>query len=378
MGAHSRNILVAIYSGFMGGAERSMLDCAAAVHARAEFFIHVACPPESGVEAAARARGLVTHPTEFPQLEIGRSLPRASVAPVAAARCIVSLRRLIRAQNIALVHGNGIKAALPAAVAARSLGVPFVYHVRDFPRRRAANLAALAIANAAIAPARFVKNSLPGGRSRCVVVANGVDAPERTPVRGSFRVAHGIPVRAPLIAMVAQLAPWKRHDLFVDAALVLRGRPDAMFCIAGGDITGRNSAYANSLRRRAMDAQLSGRLLFLGHLDNVAPLFADSDVLVLPSDNEPFGRVVVEAWHCGAPVVVAGGSGPAELVEDNITGLVAEKGSAKSFAEAIGLLLTDASLRDRLARAGGQQALCYSVAAHAQSVASVYRGLIKT
>lgn len=61
-----------------------------------------------------------------------------------------------------------------------------------------------------------------------------------------------------------------------------------------------------------------------------------------------------------------------------VTGLVAERGRAESFAEAIRLLLSDGPLRDRLARAGRVEALRYSVSAHAEAVASVYRGLIET
>jgi glycosyltransferase involved in cell wall biosynthesis len=251
--------------------------------------------------------------------------------------------------------------------------------VRDFPRRRLANLAVASMAGACIAPTRFVKAALPAGQSGCVVVPNGVDPPDPVAARGAFRRARNIGEDVPVVTMVAQLAPWKRHDLFIDAAAgVRRQYPDAIFCIAGGDITGMNEAYAAGLRRRGSEAGLSGSFVFLGHVENIAPLLADSDVLVLPSDNEPFGRVVVEAWHGGAAVVVAGGSGPAELVEDGVTGLVAEHGRAESFAEAIRLLLSDGPLRDRLARAGRVEALRYSVSAHADAVASVYRGLIET
>ncbi|HUW60025.1 MAG TPA: glycosyltransferase family 4 protein [Candidatus Bathyarchaeia archaeon] len=379
MDTRSRNVLAVIYTGFVGGAERSMLDCAAAVHDRAEFFVHVACPPESAVYAESCRLGLSTHPVEFPRLEGAGDLSRLPAASIAATRCVLDLRRLIGSLNIGLVHGNGIKASVPGVVAARWSGIPFVYHVRDFPRRRLANLAVAAMARGCIAPTEFIKNALPAGGSRCAVVPNGVDPPDPIPKRGAFRMVHNIHPHAPVVTMVAQLAPWKRHDLFIDAAArVGRGHCDAVFCIAGGDITGRNATYAASLRRRASAAGLSGSILFLGHVENIPSLLADSDVLVLPSDNEPFGRVVVEAWHCGAAVVVAGGSGPAELVEDGVTGLVAEQGRTDSFAASIRLLLSDVRLRDQLARAGKVQALRYSVYTHAEAVASVYRSLIDT
>ena len=374
---HSRNVLVVICSGFMGGAERSMLDCAAAMHDQAEFFIHVACPPESAVHAESRRRGLVTHGVHFPRFESAASLPRLAAATAATGRCARALRSLIRDLNIRLVHGNGIKSSLPAAVAARSLGRAFIYHVRDFPRRRLPNTAVASIATVCIAPTQFIKNALPAAKSRCAVIANGVDAPDPAPVRGAFRSAHNIRQDVPLVTMVAQLAPWKRHDLFIDAAAIARHRhPEALFCIAGGDIGGMNTLYADTLRRRASDAGLSDAIRFFGHYADIPALLADSDAVVLPSDNEPFGRVVVEAWHCSAPVVVAGGSGPAELVQDRVTGLVAEQGCAVSVADAISRLLRDAPLRDQIARAGKIQALQYTVAAHAKTVANLYRSLM--
>lgn len=54
---HGCDILVVIYSGLMGGAERSMLDCAAAMHDVAEFFIHIACPAGTPVHAESHRRG---------------------------------------------------------------------------------------------------------------------------------------------------------------------------------------------------------------------------------------------------------------------------------------------------------------------------------
>jgi glycosyltransferase involved in cell wall biosynthesis len=72
------------------------------------------------------------------------------------------------------------------------------------------------------------------------------------------------------------------------------------------------------------------------------------DVFVLASDGEPFGIVLVEAMSLGLPVVAVGKHGPAEIVEDGVSGLLTQTNSPEHLAAAIEPLLEDERLRRRL------------------------------
>jgi glycosyltransferase involved in cell wall biosynthesis len=91
---------------------------------------------------------------------------------------------------------------------------------------------------------------------------------------------------------------------------------------------------------------------------------------------EPLGRVVVEAMLVGAAVVATDGGGVPEFVEHEKTGLLVPMGDAGAVAQAIGRLLQDGELRQRLSAAAQQRAReMFNPARHAQEVQRVYQKL---
>jgi glycosyltransferase involved in cell wall biosynthesis len=148
-----------------------------------------------------------------------------------------------------------------------------------------------------------------------------------------FREDMGVRSEDLLVTLVAQLVPWKRHDLFIEAAAqLLSRRSDLHFLIVGSDPWGLNRAYQKMLVERANEPRLAGRVRFLGQRNDVGTILAASDIAVLPSENEPFDRVLVESWWAGTPVVATNQGGPAEIIEDGVTGLLFHKGDAKDLA----------------------------------------------
>jgi glycosyltransferase involved in cell wall biosynthesis len=79
----------------------------------------------------------------------------------------------------------------------------------------------------------------------------------------------------------------------------------------------------------------------------------ESTVLVLPSRSEGMGRVVVEAFCRGRPVVASGVGGIPDLVQDDVNGLLVDPGDASALADTLVRVLTDRQLAERLA-AGAQ------------------------
>jgi glycosyltransferase involved in cell wall biosynthesis len=88
------------------------------------------------------------------------------------------------------------------------------------------------------------------------------------------------------------------------------------------------------------------------HRDDVAAVLAAFDVLVCPSDHEPFGMVVLEALAAGRPVVASDSGGPAEILEHGKSGLLFRTGDPEALAAALLRLLADPSLARSLAEAG--------------------------
>lgn len=80
---------------------------------------------------------------------------------------------------------------------------------------------------------------------------------------------------------------------------------------------------------------------FLGRIDMVAPLLADADLFLLPSQSESFGLSALEALACGVPVIASRAGGIPEVVRDGETGVLCEVGDVDGMADAAARLLRD-------------------------------------
>lgn len=177
-----------------------------------------------------------------------------------------------------------------------------------------------------------------GLRAPAVVEPNGVEwGPfETLPERGTFRRARGLPAGAPVVLFLGRLHYKKGLDLLVPAFAHLKTR-DARLVLAGPGEAG----YESTVRSMVHDNGIAPRTLMAGMLrgpDKVAAL-VDADVLVLPSRQENFGIVVVEALAAGLPVVISENVNLRSVIEEHRVGAAVPL-KAPAIAKAL-----DAALR---------------------------------
>jgi glycosyltransferase involved in cell wall biosynthesis len=131
-----------------------------------------------------------------------------------------------------------------------------------------------------------------------------VSAPSIAGDGARFRAAHGIPADAPVVLFLSRLHRKKNlEQLFRAVGRVARHRPGLVLAIAG---TGKPD-YEQQLRLDAEASVGSARAVWLGHLTGDAKwdAFAAADVFALPSKNENFGIVLLEALMARTPAVVS-------------------------------------------------------------------------
>jgi len=129
---------------------------------------------------------------------------------------------------------------------------------------------------------------------------------------------------------VGQLVERKNVDGLIAAFITMRNENDSLTIIGSGPLLPRLEALVDSLR-------LSNAIRFVHAVQNneLAPLLATSQTLVLPSHEEVWGLVANEALACGLQVVVTAQSGVAESIREMVGVEVATDSMAESIAEAM-------------------------------------------
>lgn len=147
------------------------------------------------------------------------------------------------------------------------------------------------------------------------------------------------------ILCVGRLSPQKRYDRMVNAfAMIADKYPDWHVDIYGGG----QEQGAFILNKLICSKGLNGRIHIFPPVDDIYSEYLRSQFLVLSSDFEGFGLVIIEAMACGIPVVATDcPSGPSEIIDDGKTGLLA-KMDDMDLAEKIEWMMTHKEERRRM------------------------------
>jgi len=152
-------------------------------------------------------------------------------------------------------------------------------------------------------------------------------------VRGQY----GVGPIDPLILFVGRMVYQKGPDLLVDAIpYILEFYNNAKFIFAG------DGGMRCDVEEKARSMGLDHATRFLGYHNGwrLADLYKASDVVCVPSRNEPFGLVILEAWSAGKPVVASVNGGPGEIIWHDVNGLKIYP-NPESIAWGIGTMFED-------------------------------------
>ncbi len=216
--------------------------------------------------------------------------------------------------------------------------------------------------------AEEVRRLHPAAAARCHELYNGVD--------GRFLEVDSNPAASRTVLFVGRLCPEKGiHVLLSAMSDVVRAHPQASLSLVGPlDLSpkeyvdphrrdpmfngltryyGNPGAYYDLICRDV--GALGGRAFLHGRMANaeIGSHYSRAGIFVFPSLwHEPFGIPVIEAMAAGLPVVATRGGALPELVVDGETGILIERGDSEGLAAAIGRLLENPQLRERMGAAG--------------------------
>ena len=171
------------------------------------------------------------------------------------------------------------------------------------------------------------------------VVYPGADIQEFKPVND----------KEEFIFTISRLTKFKKIDLIFKALMVLKQDSDKeVRLVVGGDGEERPN-----LMNIAEKMGLSRQVYFTGRLshEQVKEYMGKAKAVILPTTNEPFGLVPLEAMACGTPVIVSDSGGPMETVIDGKVGFLFKPDDEFDLARKIDILLSDTNQNSKMAAA---------------------------
>jgi len=315
---------------------------------------------------------------------------RTARALMEMGRAAMQVRKVAAATRADLIHANSIRAGIIATGAASASGRPTIVHVRDcLPSGRASALSLRVIgrADALIANSAYTRSTLGPGRDAAHVVHNAVDLARfeqvhLTPAEARLRL--GLCKSRPVLAVIAQITPWKGQDDAIRiAADLIDVHPELQLLLVGSpkftsDATRYdNTAYFESLRRQIIELGLTGSVHVLGEREDVPEILRATDLLLVPSWEEPFGRTIIEAMASGVPVVATNVGGPPEILDEGPCGLVLPPRQPQVWAKEIERLLSDPVRLNTMCKRGQDAARRrFCMERHVSEVLEVYESVL--
>jgi glycosyltransferase involved in cell wall biosynthesis len=249
------------------------------------------------------------------------------------------------------------------ALLAEAAGVPHVVvteHIvgeshsrgqRRLKRRELDRADAVTAVSAAVAEALRLDYGVDPARVR--VVPNGAEPPDEEAERGAarrLRETLGAAVLKPLWVCAGRLERQKGQDVLIEALAALRGRGVEFVCGIAGE-----GSLRPALERQCESLGLGQHVRFLGQVEDLGPLLAAADAVVMPSRWEGMPLVVLEAMARARPVVASAVGGIPEVVEDGVHGRLVAADDPEALAGALELLHHKPDAAHRMGQRGAQR-----------------------
>ncbi len=300
-------------------------------------------------------------------------LARSSINPFLELKALVDLIRIYRREQPVLVHHFTIKACLYGTIAAKLTGVYRVInaitglgHVFLGSRKRnrllrrvlrplykavfMARRSTVVFQNADDQESLIKLGITDGSKSR-LIRGSGVDISYFSPIRdasGNFK----IPFK---LLFPSRLIREKGFDELLKACRKLWDEQKVIELLIAGELDdgNRSSLSENELLRLRNDP----RIRFLGHVKDMRKLYAEVDLVVLPSWREGLSRSLIEAAAMEKPIVTTDVPGCRDVIDHGQSGLLVPVRDANALCLAISLLMQNPDLARRFGKAAREKVL---------------------
>ncbi len=271
---------------------------------------------------------------------------------------VLLLRLRLVGTQIDIVHSNSIFCMYVAAYLGAILRKPTLIQWADFDTRPGDVQLAKWLPNVhVVAVSRAIRHTLetaglPPAKLTCRYPTS--PTPSAPPThRTDIALEFGLPMDTHWVAITGRIDTWKGHRYAIEAVATLTH--PVTLVILGNELTWTTDPLVPQLTALAATLGIENRVVFTGHILQPERLVQHADIVLCPSDYEPFGLVATEAMALSKPVIASQTGGFYETVQDGITGYLVPPKSSQAIAERLTTLIDNPDLRLTMGRAAFQR-----------------------
>lgn len=325
------------------GGLKSILNSSKTLHDDFEFII--ALPKESRCVNYTREQGFRV--VEFPFKELNKSVLSIIVYLPALIINTVKLKRLVNELDIRLIIANDFYNLLPCCYRFFTGKVPYICFVRFIPDRFPKMLVAIwetchqKFANKVIAVSRVVKSKLKIAVAE--VVYEGLPEMDSSHVEPVCKE----PTQTYTLLYLSNYIEGKGHSFALQSFKRLaESHPNWKLRFVGGDMgTRKNREYKEFLMKQAIHMKIQDQVEWIGFAEDVEHEYTLADIVLNFSNSESFSLTCLEAMAAGRAVISTDSGGPAEIIENNVSGILVPVGDVVSMTGAMEKLMDNPKIR---------------------------------
>lgn len=327
----------------MIGAERSLLlllknidrDC---------FQPIVVFPTSGPLKKKIEHLGIKTYDIKYPRWVRRRNflwiILRFGYCIIQEVLALPKFCKIIKHEQISVVYTNTIT-IFSGAILAFITKIPHIWHIREiisgnpdlhlfFPNKLLFRLilkwSSMIIANSNATAAQFQTGEK---TQKIKVIYNAVDL-EKFRVSALFPKIGGVSPEDWLVAVVGSLQRRKGQNDAIHAIKIIEAKiPNIKLLLVGEG----NANFTDYLKQMVSDLNLTDKVIFTGYRDDIPQILFHCKLLLMPSWEEPFGRVSIEAMAAGIPVIGTNSGGTKEIIEEGLTGYLVPPQNPAEIAE---------------------------------------------
>jgi len=291
--------------------------------------------------------------------------------------------KYIKRNNIDIVHGNDLRINLTWSLPVKLSTAKYIWHQRTILSSSIKWRAVRYISNFVVSISSFVHNSLPNNlqHDSCMCVRNPFDTKtiyDKTKSRESLNIKYPSLRNAFLFGYVGRLVPWKHvENILFSLEKIINHSANTfkvhLIIVGSGDVH-----YTRKINNLISSLKIEKYVTMTGFYSNPSLIISAIDLLISPSHNEPFGRVIIESMIQKTPVLAYRSGGHIESIEHNNNGLLYDESTYDDslLGYMLQVLSKEIDINSISDNAYRKATIEYSSSKHADTMISIYNMLI--